>query len=144
MHSVKDSNAGQISKTNLFNFLLHFRPAILKNVQLLESDMSVMKRESIILLILEVVMERRSKKVRFFCCITFLLQNLSKSTIYFGIFQETLDEIKQRLQAIYGEGWSVYIAEGRYWSVCSHNPGSNLAFLYHNTVYGVYQTPNVK
>ncbi|VUZ56279.1 unnamed protein product [Hymenolepis diminuta] len=119
MHSVRDSNAGQISKANLFNFLLNFRPAILKNVQLLESDMSVMKRESIILLVLEVVLERRSKK-------------------------ETLDEIKQRLQAIYGEGWSVYIAEGRYWSVCSHNPGSNLAFLYQNTVYGVYQTPHAK
>nr|CDS34770.1 tegumental antigen [Hymenolepis microstoma] len=95
------------------------QPAILKNVQLLDSDMSLMKRESVTLLILEVISERKSKK-------------------------ETIDEIKKRLQAIYGEGWSVYIAEGRYWSVCSHRPGSNLAFLYQNTVYGVYQIPNTK
>ncbi|VDN98613.1 unnamed protein product [Rodentolepis nana] len=105
---------GRITRDALCEGLKHWpnQPAILKNVQLLDSDMSVMKRESVTLLILEVIAERKSKK-------------------------ETIDEIKKRLQTLYGDGWSVYIAEGRYWSVCSHRPGSNLAFYYQNAVYAL-------
>lgn len=44
-------------------YISTFRPAILREVEVIESDMSTMKRESIILLMLEVVSERRPKKV---------------------------------------------------------------------------------
>lgn len=50
--------------------------------------------------------------------------------------------IKKKLDALYGSGWNVYIAEGRYWAVCSHKPGSNLTFTYQGVVYGVFQTPS--
>lgn len=49
--------------------------------------------------------------------------------------------VKQKLDSLYGSGWNVYIAEGRYWAVCSHKPGSNLTFVYNGVVYGVFQTP---
>lgn len=47
-----------------------------------------------------------------------------------------------KLDKLYGGGWNVYLAEGRYWSVCSHKPGSNLTFAYRGVVYGVFQTPS--
>ncbi|KAH9282841.1 hypothetical protein ECG_04438 [Echinococcus granulosus] len=95
------------------------QPAILRDVEVIDSDMPSMKRESIILLMLEVVLEKRAKK-------------------------ETIEEIRRRLEKIYGNGWSCYIAEGRFWSICAHRQGSNLAFLYKKMVYGVFQTPYAK
>ena len=76
MAFVRDLVAGQISKSAVILFfwhtftllLLYFtfsRPDILSEVELIDSDMPVMKRESIILLILEIVTEKRSPKVAF-------------------------------------------------------------------------------
>ncbi|KAM7538123.1 hypothetical protein Aperf_G00000071607 [Anoplocephala perfoliata] len=92
------------------------QPGFMKDVKLMESDMPGVKRKSVILLIVETVEKNKTK-------------------------EDTLDEIIQRLEKIYGPGWNAYIADGRYWSICSHQQGSNLAFLYKDKVYGVYQSP---
>ncbi|VDM33708.1 unnamed protein product [Hydatigera taeniaeformis] len=119
--SIDPTGKGTITREALCDTLKCWpnQPAILRDVEVIESDMSSMKRESIILLMLEVVSERRQKK-------------------------ETIEEIRRRLEKVYGEGWSCYIAEGRFWSVCAHRQGSNLAFVYKKMVYGVFQTPLAK
>ncbi|KAL5962406.1 hypothetical protein TSMEX_009860 [Taenia solium] len=119
--SIDPSGKGTIRREALCEALKCWpnQPAILRDVEVIESDMSAMKRESIILLMLEVVSERRPKR-------------------------ETIEEIRRRLEKIYGDGWSCYIAEGRYWSICAHRQGSNLAFVYKKMIYGVYQTPDAK
>nr|CDS34758.1 tegumental antigen [Hymenolepis microstoma]CDS34772.1 tegumental antigen [Hymenolepis microstoma] len=99
---------------------LHFFPSeqgFLGDVDVLSSDMSQRKRESVIKIILSTLALRKPKK-------------------------ERLRIIKQKLDSLYGAGWNVYIAEGRYWAVCSHKPGSNLTFVHDGIVYGVFQTPS--
>ncbi|KAL5110877.1 hypothetical protein TcWFU_009074 [Taenia crassiceps] len=93
--SIDPTGRGTITREALCDALKCWpnQPAILREVEVIESDMSAMKRESIILLMLEVVSERRSKK-------------------------ETIEEIRRRLEKVYGDGWSCYIAEGRF---CSHH-----------------------
>ncbi|BHF64496.1 hypothetical protein SprV_0200750100 [Sparganum proliferum] len=92
------------------------QPAILRDVEVLTTDMSAKKRESVLLLVLEGVNKRKSK-------------------------QDKLQEIKARIERVYGPGWNVFMADGRYWSVCSHKPGTNLVFVHRGIVYGVHQTP---
>uniref|UniRef100_A0A5K3ENW6 Dynein light chain n=2 Tax=Mesocestoides corti TaxID=53468 RepID=A0A5K3ENW6_MESCO len=89
--------------------------AILKDINVLETDMPAMKRNSIIHLILESKLQNKTKK-------------------------GALDKVKEQLDQIYGPSWNCYIAEKNYWFVCSHRPGSNLAFTYKGYVYGIYQT----
>lgn len=60
----------------------------------------------------------------------------------FFILQDRIKDIKARVEKIYGSGWNCYIANGRYWSVCTHRPGTNLVFVLHDVVYGIYQTPS--
>ncbi|VDN14459.1 unnamed protein product [Dibothriocephalus latus] len=91
-------------------------PAILREVEILTTDMSAKKRESILLLILDGTHKKKSK-------------------------QDRLQEIKERIERVYGSGWNVFMADGRYWSVCSHKPGTNLVFVHKGMVYGVHQTP---
>eukprot|EP00108_Taenia_solium_P008090 TsM_000566800 transcript=TsM_000566800 gene=TsM_000566800 len=99
---------------------LHWYPSesgFLADVEVLANDMSQRKRESVIKIILTALASKKPKK-------------------------DKLGMIKKKLDALYGSGWNVYIAEGRYWAVCSHKPGSNLTFTYHGVVYGVFQTPS--
>ena len=53
----------QFAFINSLQIVLLSRPDIFKQVEMIDSDMPLMRKESIILLILEVVMERKSKKV---------------------------------------------------------------------------------
>lgn len=57
------------------------------------------------------------------------------------IFQDVVMEIKNQVEKVYGPKWNVFIASGRYWSVCTHKAGGNLVFAYKGAVYGIYQTP---
>ncbi|KAH9283544.1 hypothetical protein ECG_04441 [Echinococcus granulosus] len=92
-------------------------PGFLGDVEVLANDMSQRKRESVIKIILTTLATKKPKK-------------------------EKLRMIKKKLEALYGTGWNVFIAEGRYWAVCSHKPGSNLTFIHRGVVYGVFQTPS--
>lgn len=56
------------------------------------------------------------------------------------LVQDQLRETKNYMERIYGQGWNCYIADGRYWSICAHKPGSNLVFVYLGIAYGVFQT----
>ncbi|KAM3172781.1 hypothetical protein ACTXT7_013845 [Hymenolepis weldensis] len=99
---------------------LHFFPSesgFLGDVEFISSDMSQRKRESVTKIILATLAMKKPKK-------------------------DKLRIIKQKLDSLYGAGWNVYIAEGRYWAVCFHKQGSNLTFVHNGIVYGVFQTPS--
>ncbi|VDD80426.1 unnamed protein product [Mesocestoides corti] len=55
--------------------------------------------------------------------------------------QDLVTQIKQKVEKVYGPQWNVFVANGGYWSICTHKPGGNLVFVYRGIVYGVYQTP---
>ncbi|VDD80425.1 unnamed protein product [Mesocestoides corti] len=93
------------------------QPKYLEDIEVLANDMSQRKRESVIKIMLGAFSSRKPKK-------------------------DKLKEAKEKLDKLYGKGWNVYIAEGRFWAVCSHKPGSNLTFVHHGVVYGVFQTPS--
>uniref|UniRef100_A0A183SJD2 DDE Tnp4 domain-containing protein n=1 Tax=Schistocephalus solidus TaxID=70667 RepID=A0A183SJD2_SCHSO len=122
------SNLVFVSKGIGLNPSCLYRPAILREVEVLTTDMSAKKKESILLLVLEGVNKKKSKQLTIHC-------------LCFINIQERLQEIKERIERVYGLGWNVFMADGRYWSVCSHKPGTNLVFVHKGIVYGVHQTP---
>ncbi|KAL7064097.1 hypothetical protein AAHC03_04935 [Spirometra sp. Aus1] len=95
------------------------RPRELRDVKVLQSDMPLMKRESMILLICDCANKRGSN-------------------------HDIASQIKKRIEAVYGDGWSVFVVDGRFWSVQAHKPGSNLVFVYKDLVYGIFQSPGIK
>ncbi|BHF64495.1 hypothetical protein SprV_0200750000 [Sparganum proliferum] len=95
------------------------RPRELNDVKVLQSDMPLKQRESMILLICDCANKRGSK-------------------------HDIARQIKKRVEAIYGDGWNVLVVDGRFWLVQAHKPGSNLVFVYKNLVYGISQAPGIK
>ncbi|KAM7537917.1 hypothetical protein Aperf_G00000071616 [Anoplocephala perfoliata] len=98
---------------------LHFEPQQppgLQDIEILSRDMPIRKSESIQVIVLSVLDSKSSKK-------------------------DIVMDIKNQVEKIYGNKWNVYVANGRYWSVCTHKAGGNLVFAYKGAVYGIYQTP---
>ncbi|VDD80427.1 unnamed protein product [Mesocestoides corti] len=118
---VDPRNTGYIKREDICR-ALNFsptRPTALQDVSVISTDMPGKQRDSIILLVLEILAQNRKKAV-------------------------ILQELKERLEIVYGGKWSCFIAEGRYWSICSHKPGKNLVFSYRGYVYGVSESPDNK
>uniref|UniRef100_A0A0X3PQL2 Dynein light chain type 1 n=1 Tax=Schistocephalus solidus TaxID=70667 RepID=A0A0X3PQL2_SCHSO len=95
------------------------RPEELKDVKVLNTDMPLKKRESIILLVCDCANKWNHK-------------------------YDLVIEIKKRIEGVYGNVWNAFVVDGRFWSIYTHKPGSNLVFVSKGIVYGVYQSPNVE
>ncbi|VUZ56275.1 unnamed protein product [Hymenolepis diminuta] len=88
----------------------------LRDVQILNSDMKQKQAESIMLYVVEIIKKKKSKK-------------------------DQLEDLKKRLEEVYGRGWNCYMTDGKFYSVCSHEAGTSLVFILNDMVYGVFRTP---
>ncbi|KAH9282833.1 hypothetical protein ECG_04436 [Echinococcus granulosus] len=88
----------------------------LRDIQILNSDMNQKQAESIMLYVVDVIRRKKSKK-------------------------DQLEDLKKRLEEVYGRGWNCYMTDGKFYSVCSHEAGTSLVFLLNEMVYGVFRTP---
>nr|CDS34768.1 tegumental protein [Hymenolepis microstoma]CUU98053.1 tegumental protein [Hymenolepis microstoma] len=89
---------------------------LLRDVQILNSDMKQKQAESIMLYVVELIRRKKSKK-------------------------DQLEDLKKRLEEVYGKGWNCYMTDGKFYSVCSHEAGTSLVFVLNEMVYGVFRTP---
>ncbi|KAM7538133.1 hypothetical protein Aperf_G00000071597 [Anoplocephala perfoliata] len=85
----------------------------LKGVKIVYCDMPTTRKNSITMHFLQLVS-----------------QNMDKS--------EMLQQLKTRLETVYGGDWSCFVTEGRYWARHSYKPSLLLIFAYQGTVYGVH------
>ncbi|CDS42314.1 tegumental calcium binding EF hand protein [Echinococcus multilocularis] len=109
-------NTGYITRNGIcrtMNFNLQSLRA-LKDIEIIKTDMSPSKRDSVALLFLELA-SRNVKK------------------------ESMLRQLKERLEIVYGGDWSCFISDGHYWSICIHNPGTNLVFKYRDHIYGAFE-----
>ncbi|KAM7537850.1 hypothetical protein Aperf_G00000071573 [Anoplocephala perfoliata] len=88
----------------------------LRGVQILNSDMKQKQAESIMLYVVRSMRGKQSKK-------------------------DQLEDLKKRLEKVYGSGWNCYMTDGKFYSVCSHEKGTSLVFILNDMVYGVFRTP---
>ncbi|KAL5962405.1 Dynein light chain [Taenia solium] len=113
-----DRGTGVIHRKDLCKpneILCNTLPA-LRDVQILNSDMNQKQAESIMLYVVDVIKRKKSKK-------------------------DQLEDLKKRLEEVYGKGWNCYMTDGKFYSVCSHEAGTSLVFLLNDMVYGVFRTP---